>query len=261
MVLKGGLAMRQALLASSLFGQNSLALAWNGLFYLPLLVSPERSPLLYQLLIMSASLLGGSCVFFFCRFYYRDINHTATRPLALALWAMTMLTTFFVHQADSWTGLALLLISLLAVLYFRPIIRGRGDLAFIIWAILSGLLIAIGLAVPVLLCNFLVCLGGYLLVHRRLARTAYHFIISCDQTAWPQLSPLLAELETRQVERRQDGSQLNLIYDVSLQEANLDLVERVSAVAGVKKALIVAVSRTARSVRDGQSDDRDKQGS
>ncbi len=227
----------------------SLTPLWTGLLFLPALVSPDQSPALYLILIMGASALAGVLVYSFSYFYYRDMTGMQTQPLTISLLPVTFLTTLIVYQAGQWPGLSILMISALAIIHFRTAIHGTNDLLFVFWAVLSGVLIAIGFVLPVLLVNGLICLTGYFLVNRRLSRTQYRFIIRFEQAALSRLEPVLMNLNGQEISRKEQDGNIDLVLEVSLRDVSLSVVDRIAAMPGVQRATMITTNKQDKSRR------------
>lgn len=220
-----------------------LAVHWTGLLFLPAIVSPEQSPVLYLILVLSASAVAGVMVWSFSHFYYRDMTGAQTQPLTVSLLPATFLTTLIIYQAGQWSGLSILMLSVLAIIHFRSSIHGTTDLLLVFWAVLSGLLIAIGFVLPVLLTNGLICLAGYFLVNRRLSQTQYRFIIRFEQAAQSRLEPVLKSLNGQEISRKEQDGVIDLVLEVSLREVSLPVVDRIAAMPGVHQATMITTNR------------------
>ena len=220
-----------------------LAALWTGLLFLPAIVSPDKSPALYLILVLCASALGGAMVYSFAHFYYRDMADVQPQPLTVSLLPATFLTTLIVYQSGQWPGLSILMISVLAIIHFRTTIHGTTDLLFVFWAVLSGVLIAIGFVLPVLLLNGLICLAGFFLVNRRLSRTQYRLIVRFEQAALSRLEPVLASLNGQEVSRKEQDGVIDLVLEVSLREVSLPVVDRIAAMPGVQRATMITTNR------------------
>jgi nitrate reductase NapAB chaperone NapD len=212
------------------------------LVYLPALVSPEERPALYLALLLAAAALSGLFVSLFYRLYSQGLPDADSWPLLTTLLPTTLLSALVVHQAAQWPAMPLFLIALLALLHFRTVIRQRRDLIFVGAALLAGLLTGLGFAGPVLLVSGLGFALGALVLNRRLARQSYRFVIRCDPSALAALEPLLLELKGEEVSRQETDGMIDLVLMVRLREASMSVVDQVTALPGVHKAVLIARS-------------------
>ena len=208
--------------------------------YLPNLVSPDKRPALALAILLAAAALSGLFVSLFYRLYSQGLPETSSRPLLATLLPTALLSALVVYQAAEWPAMPLLLIALLAMLHFRTVIRQARDLLFVGAALAAGLLSGLGFAIPILMTSALAFACGALILNRRLARQSYRFVIQCEPEALTRLEPLLQDLKGEAISRQETDGLIDLVLLVRLREASMSVVDQVTALPGVRKAVLIA---------------------
>jgi len=214
--------------------------------YLPNLVSPDKRPALALAILLAAAALSGLFVSLFYRLYSQGLPETSSRPLLATLLPTALLSALVVYQAAEWPAMPLLLIALLAMLHFRTVIRQARDLLFVGAALAAGLLSGLGFAIPVLMASGLAFACGALILNRRLARQSYRFVIQCEPEALTRLEPLLQDLKGEAISRQETDGLIDLVLLVRLREASMSVVDQVTALPGVRKAVLIAADHAGR---------------
>lgn len=214
--------------------------------YLPNLVSPDERPALALAILLAAAALSGLFVSLFYRLYSQGLPETSSRPLLATLLPTALLSALVVYQAAEWPAMPLLLIALLAMLHFRTVIRQARDLLFVGAALAAGLLSGLGFAIPVLMASGLAFACGALILNRRLARQSYRFVIQCEPEALTRLEPLLQDLKGEAISRQETDGLIDLVILVRLREASMSVVDQVTALPGVRKAVLIAADHAGR---------------
>ena len=214
--------------------------------YLPNLVSPDKRPALALAILLAAAALSGLFVSLFYRLYSQGLPETSSRPLLATLLPTALLSALVVYQAAEWPAMPLLLIALLAMLHFRTVIRQARDLLFVGAALATGLLSGLGFAIPVFMASGLAFACGALILNRRLARQSYRFVIQCEPEALTRLEPLLQDLKGEAISRQETDGLIDLVILVRLREASMSVVDQVTALPGVRKAVLIAADHAGR---------------
>lgn len=217
---------------------------WISWLYLPSVLPREKAPFFYLVIILVSALVSGWVIRLFCRYYYRDIPFDHVQLLSLSLLAASILAALIVFQSSDWPSLSILMVAILAFIHFRSVIRGLTDVLFVFWAVLSGLFIGLGFAIPVVILDVLICLCGWLWVNRRLKKTGYQFIIRYDSRIQERLMNLLQPLNYREISRSEEDGLINLTLSVKASDASLDMVDRIASLSGVQKALLITSETT-----------------
>jgi len=214
--------------------------------YLPNLVSPDERPALALAILLAAAALSGLFVSLFYRLYSQGLPETSSRPLLATLLPTALLSALVVYQAAEWPAMPLLLIALLAMLHFRTVIRQARDLLFVGAALAAGLLSGLGFSIPVLIASGLAFACGALILNRRLARQSYRFVIQCEPEALKRLEPLFQDLKGEEISRQETDGLIDLVLLVRLREASMSVVDQVTALPGVRKAVLIAADHAGR---------------
>ena len=104
----------------------------------------------------------------------------------------------------------------------------------------------LGFAIPVLMASGLAFACGALILNRRLARQSYRFVIQCEPEALTRLEPLLQDLKGEAISRQETDGLIDLVILVRLREASMSVVDQVTALPGVRKAILIAADHAGR---------------
>ena len=187
--------------------------------------------------LVLASLAGACMIYLSARYYYRGM--AGSQHLQRSLIPAGLLATVIYQQSSAWPGFSLALIIVLGIVHFRSVIRDPTDTLFVLWAILSGLLIGAGYPVPVLIIDLTLALAGLILARRRSLRITYLLLVRHDQTAGETLMAMLKPLHGVIVSRIERNGTINLTVEIPLRSVNLSLVDTISAIEGVHHVVMI----------------------
>ena len=183
----------------------------------------------------------GMFIYFVYRKTYAGVMFS--QAFGGSLIAMTMITTMVILAVTSNVVLSLGMVGALSIVRFRTAIKEPMDIAFLLWAIAGGIVLAAGM-IPLAIFGSVIT-GVIMIVfcNRKSTRKPYIAVISCAdaQTEHAVTDYLKAHAEKAVVKSKsaQKGS-IELSYEVTLKKDNTDFITELSEMDGVSSAVLVS---------------------
>ena len=139
--------------------------------------------------------------------------------------------------------LSLGMVGALSIVRFRTAIKEPLDIAFLFWAVVDGIVLGAGMIPLAVIGSVVVGLVLLFFVNRKSHRHPYIVVFRCvDQAAEQKAGSYISSMTERSVIKSksasEDGIEVNL--EVQLRGANTDFINAVSAMPGVKSAVLVS---------------------
>ena len=213
-------------------------------------LADEGTSWLQLSVLLALSALAGLAVFAVCRVYYGDIPHE--RPISGSLIPATVLTTLIYYQNSMLPGLSILMIGILAFIHYRSVIKDMNDVAFVFWAVLTGLLIGAELTWPVLAANII--LAGMVLIwlQMRSRRQGYLLLIRYNPEAAADVKKSLDAMQAEIITRTEKNGMIDLAVEIKLCYVRLELVDALTAMDLVESAVLVSRDKIKRDFKGNQ---------
>ena len=189
------------------------------------------------LVLLLASLVGVLIIFFYCRYYFRGVP--ISRTLDVSLIPAGLLATIIFRQSADWPGISLMMIIIFGFIHFRSVVKDTTDVLFVLWAIVSGLFIGAGYAIPTLVADVVIGMGGMIMVWRRSARVTYLLLVRYESKIAESLMDILRPLHGRIRSQINRNGMIDLTIEIHLHYINLTLVDKLNAMAGVHNAVMI----------------------
>ena len=193
---------------------------------------------------LAAAFLVGMFIYLIYRKTFSGVMYS--RPFNVSLVALTILTTFVILAVTSNIIVSLGMVGALSIVRFRTAIKDPMDLVFLFWAIGAGIVIGAGLVILAVLGSAIIGILLLAFVSRTAADTPYMVIVNCrDENAE---SHALAIMKTNPTKYRLKSKTVSaakgieLVLQTRLKGGETQLVNDLSAVAGVTNAVLVSVN-------------------
>ena len=194
-------------------------------------------------MILSLVLAFGLGVFIFLIYKktYSGVMYSA--GFGVTLIALTMIGTIAILAVTSNVVLSLGMVGALSIVRFRTAIKEPLDIAFLFWAVVDGIVLGAGMIPLAVIGSVVVGLVLLFFVNRKSHRHPYIVVFRCvDQAAEQKAGSYISSMTERSVIKSksasEDGIEVNL--EVQLRGANTDFINAVSALPGVKSAVLVS---------------------
>ena len=194
-------------------------------------------------MVLSLVLAFGLGVFIFLIYKktYNGVMYSA--GFGVTLIALTMVGTMAILAVTSNVVLSLGMVGALSIVRFRTAIKEPLDIAFLFWAVVDGIVLGAGMIPLAVIGSVVVGLVLLFFVNRKSHRHPYIVVFRCvDQAAEQKAGSYISSMTERSVIKSksasEDGIEVNL--EVQLRGANTDFINAVSALPGVKSAVLVS---------------------
>ncbi|MBR4897028.1 MAG: DUF4956 domain-containing protein [Clostridia bacterium] len=194
-------------------------------------------------MVLSLVLAFGLGVFIFLIYKktYNGVMYSA--GFGVTLIALTMVGTMAILAVTSNVVLSLGMVGALSIVRFRTAIKEPLDIAFLFWAVVDGIVLGAGMIPLAVIGSVVVGLVLLFFVNRKSHRHPYIVVFRCvDQAAEQKAGSYISSMTERSVIKSksasEDGIEVNL--EVQLRGANTDFINAVSAMPGVKSAVLVS---------------------
>jgi len=198
-----------------------------------------------SLLDMGIALTLAFCVGLFIFLVYQKTftGVMYSSSFGVTLIAMTMITTVVILAVTSNVVLSLGMVGALSIVRFRTAIKEPLDIAFLFWAITAGIVLAAGMVPLAVIGSVVIGVVLLVFVNRKSHVHPYILVLECGGQDSEKEAMALVERETqRSVLKGKTvrAGQVELNLEVRLKEDNTDFVTALSALAGVRSAVLVS---------------------
>ncbi len=214
---------------------------FNDIFKSDFLNNVSSVSVLDMTLTILLSFAIGIFIFFVYRKTYRGVMYST--GFGVTLIALTMITSILILAVTSNVVLSLGMVGALSIVRFRTAIKDPLDIAFLFWAIAAGIVLAAGM-IPLAVIGSIV-IGAVLLifVNFKTAGFPYIAVISCENSeAEKKAYAFLKDNALRcKIKSKTAGNgNIEINYEVRLKNDNTDFINSISAINGVKSAVLVS---------------------
>ena len=216
-------------------------MSFNDIFKSSFLENVTSVSLLDMALVLVLSFALGLFIFFVYKKTYAGVMYSSSFGVTLV--ALTMITTLVILAVTSNVVLSLGMVGALSIVRFRTAIKEPLDIAFLFWAIAVGIVLAAGF-IPLAVIGSVV-IGLILLVfsNRKSHANPYIVVLSCDGKASEDRAVALLGQNTARCVCKSKTARAGLVelnLEVRLKDDNTDFVNALSALEGVKSAVLVS---------------------
>ena len=194
-------------------------------------------------MVLSLILAFGLGVFIFLVYKKTYSGVMYSSGFGVTLIALTMVGTMAILAVTSNVVLSLGMVGALSIVRFRTAIKEPLDIAFLFWAVVDGIVLGAGMIPLAVIGSVIVGLILLFFVNRKSGRHPYIVVYRCaDQNADKKARAFVESVTQRAVVKSksatEDGIEVNL--EVQLKDDDTDFVSDLSAMPGVKSAVLVS---------------------
>ena len=197
--------------------------------------------ILDMVLSMALAFAIGMFIFLIYKKTFSGVMYSSSFGVTLV--ALTMISTLVILAVTSNVVLSLGMVGALSIVRFRTAIKEPLDIAFLVWSIAVGIVLAAGLIPLAVLGSLFV--GAVLLVFSRQknGESPYILVVHCaDQDVEGQVRALV-EARVRRLNLKSKSvapGQIELNYEVRLRDADTEFVNELGAMEGVGNVVLVS---------------------
>ena len=183
----------------------------------------------------------GLFIFFVYKKTFSGVMYSSSFGVTLV--ALTMITTLVILAVTSNVVLSLGMVGALSIVRFRTAIKEPLDIAFLFWAIAVGIVLAAGMIPLALVGSIFIGVILLVFVNRKSHANPYILSLSCENEEAEKEAAALAKANTAKLvikSKTVSASGIELNYEIRLKNSATDFVNTLSAVKGVKNAVLVS---------------------
>lgn len=157
--------------------------------------------------------------------------------------AMTLITTFVILAVTSNVVLSLGMVGALSIVRFRAAIKEPLDIAFLFWAIASGIVLGAGMIPLAVIGSILIGLIMVLFVNKKSSDNPYIVVVNCEndaaeKAATEKINNFVKKYVVKSKSVSSTG--IELTVEVRLKDMSTEFVNQLSAISGVSNAVLVS---------------------
>lgn len=192
-------------------------------------------------LALSLAFCLGLFIFYVYKRCFQGVQYSSS--FGVTLIALCMITTVVILAVTSNVVLSLGMVGALSIVRFRTAIKEPLDLAFLFWAIATGIVLAAGFIPLAVLGSAFIGIVLLLFVNRKSHWEPYILVLRCDGQESEEVATTYLREKTRRCVVKsktvQPGSvELNL--ELRLKDENTGFVNALSQLEGVRSAALVS---------------------
>ncbi len=194
-----------------------------------------------MVLALALSFAMGVYIFYVYKKTYQGVMYSTS--FGVTLIALTMVAALVILAVTSNVVLSLGMVGALSIIRFRTAIKEPLDVAFLFWALATGIVIAAGLVPLAVFGDLAIGIVLILFANHKIDVKPYIAIIACtSETAEKQAVDLLNQQTQRCVLKSKTvrQGQIELTYEVRLKDEIASVVDRLNDIGGVTSALLVS---------------------
>lgn len=194
-------------------------------------------------IVISMALSFGIGLFIFLIYKKTFSGVMYSSSFGVTLVALTMISTFVILAVTSNVVLSLGMVGALSIVRFRTAIKEPLDIAFLFWAIASGIVLAAGLIPLAVFGSVIIGLVLLIFANKKSHVNPYILVIRCNghDSETTAMDFVKAQVKKLVVKSKtvQKGS-VELHAEIRMKDDNTDFVNQLSELDGISSAVLVS---------------------
>lgn len=185
--------------------------------------------------------LMGLFIFFIYKKSYSGVMYSAS--FGVTLIALSLITTILIMTVASNVVLSLGMVGALSIVRFRAAIKEPMDIAFLFWAIAVGIVLAAGLILLAVAGSVFIGVVLLIFAQKKTVDSPYILIVHCENGQIEKQTKEFVKAHVKRINVKSKsvtGGQVELNYEVRLQNDDCDFVNELEAMEGVSRAVLVS---------------------
>lgn len=216
-------------------------MTFNDIFKSSFLENASSVTILDMALTLVLAFGVGLFIFLIYKKTYQGVMYASS--FGVTLIALTMITAMTILAVTSNVVLSLGMVGALSIVRFRTAIKEPLDIAFLFWAIATGIVLAAGLIPLAVIGSVVIGIILLLFVNQKSHTDPYILVLQClDQTSEQLAVSFVEENSIRCVVKskavRPGSVELNL--EIRLKDGDTAFINQLSAMTGVDSAVLVS---------------------
>ncbi len=199
----------------------------------------------FSILDTAIAMVLAFCIGLFIFMVYKKTFNGVlySSSFGVSLMAMTLITTFVILAVTSNVVLSLGMVGALSIVRFRTAVKEPLDIAYLFWAIASGIVLGAGMIPLAVIGTVLIGILMLVFVNRKPGENPYIVVVRCANEAVEQTCMQEIKSATKkQVVKSKTVSadSIELTIEVRLKEMETEFVNRLTKLEGVANTVLVS---------------------
>ena len=199
----------------------------------------------FSILDTAIAMVLAFCIGLFIFLVYKKTFHGVlySASFGVSLMAMTLITTFVILAVTSNVVLSLGMVGALSIVRFRTAVKEPLDIAYLFWAIASGIVLGAGMIPLAVIGTVLIGILMLVFVNRKPGESPYIVVVRCaDEASEKACMQEIKGAVRKQVVKSKTVSAdcIELTVEVRLKEQETEFVNSLTKLAGVQNAVLVS---------------------
>lgn len=185
--------------------------------------------------------LMGMFIFFIYKKSYSGVMYSAS--FGVTLIALSLITTILIMTVASNVVLSLGMVGALSIVRFRAAIKEPMDIAFLFWTIAVGIVLAAGLILLAVAGSVFIGVVLLIFAQKKTVDSPYILIVHCENGQIEKQTKEFVKAHVKRINVKSKsvtGGQVELNYEVRLQNDDCDFVNELEAMEGVSRVVLVS---------------------
>ena len=216
-------------------------MTFNDIFKSSFLENMATASYLDMFIALVLSFAIGMFIYFVYKRTFRGVMYSSSFGVTLV--ALTMITTLVILAVSSNVVLSLGMVGALSIVRFRTAIKEPLDIAFLFWAIVTGIVLAAGMIPLAVVGSIFVGILLIVLVNKKNYKNPYIVVVRCDGEDAEKAARELLDKNCEKVIVKSKTARVNsleLNVEVRLREDDTSFVNELAALPGVEDAALVS---------------------
>lgn len=195
------------------------------------------------IITMSISFLLGFFIYILYKRIFSGVLYS--KSFNISLIGMTMVTSMVIIAVNSNLVLSLGMVGALSIVRFRTPIKDPTDLIFLFWAAAVGIVTGAGFYSLALAASVIIGLVMFIFIKKASFETPYLLVVNCegDDSESDVMKAVQSEAKRFNLKQKTvSRGNVELTIEVRVKEKEAQFVNRVSAVDGVRNAVLISYS-------------------
>ena len=221
---------------------NNDQINFNDIFKSNFLDKVTSFSLLDTVIILSLAFVLGLFILMVYKKTFKGVMYSAS--FGVSLLSMTLITTLIIMAISSNVILSLGMVGALSIVRFRSAIKEPIDIAFLFWAISSGIVLGAGLIPLAVFGALFIGVIMVVFINKKSTDNPYILVIKCDgdESEVAAMDYIQRSVKKHVVKSKTvaAGSGVELTVEIRLKDMSTKFVNEISGIIGVSSAVLVS---------------------
>lgn len=196
--------------------------------------------ILDMVIALGLSLAIGLFIFFVYKKTFKGVLYSSS--FGVSLIAMCLITTFIILAVTSNIVLSLGMVGALSIVRFRTAVKEPLDIAYMFWAIASGIVLGSGMIPLAIFGSVLIGVVMVIFVNQKSNDSPFILVINCDtdsteETVTSQIKKNVLKFQIKSKTVSTNG--IELTVEIRLKDETTKFINDIASITGVSNCILV----------------------